>query len=66
MSTPFPKFEEREVWFGNWYGGMSNVDDDFYATSGQGSYIQSAAIWEEQPYLKPQRSNAAKTTGLFP
>lgn len=40
---------------------MANIDSDEYAEPFQGSYMQSASIWEEQPFLKPQRSNTANS-----
>lgn len=64
MSTPFQKTEELVYWFKNWHTGMSNIDNDELAQPYQGSYMQSAAIWEEQPFLKPQRANSSNATGL--
>ena len=61
MSIPYPKTEELTYWFKNWYVGMSNIDSDEYALPWQGSYVQSAGIWEEQPFLRPQRVNTANS-----
>lgn len=44
---------------------MSNIDSDEYSEPFQGSYIQHSAVWEGQPHLRPQRANAANSTGLI-
>lgn len=45
---------------------MSKIDLDEYASLGQGSYVQNADIFENQPYLSPQRANVGVSASIAP